>query len=166
MHTIINVASLVGLLGLAVGCAQPPLSTEPINITHDVCGPIVLAAPTATEPQLAAIDHAMTLWHARGVEQLTRGGDPAVIDFVFQRALPGIHGLYDDDASRVYINQGIVDPDMLAVLIAHELGHAFGLVHVDRHDRSSVMNPGNLEVTPTDEDQQAIEVLWGDCMAR
>jgi predicted Zn-dependent protease len=48
-------------------------------------------------------------------------------------------------------------------VIAHELGHAFGLVHVSPDTRPSVMNPGNTTVAPNDGDRAALEALWGTC---
>jgi len=47
--------------------------------------------------------------------------------------------------------------------VAHELGHAFGLVHVPQSERTSLMNPGNISTPPTVEDQAALAALWGTC---
>lgn len=79
----------------------------------------------------------------------------------FDEAAPPFHGLYDDSEGVIYINRGIIDERTLSIVIAHELGHAFGLLHVD--DRESVMNPGNLDTPPNAADQAAIEALWGAC---
>ena len=48
-------------------------------------------------------------------------------------------------------------------VIAHELGHAFGLFHVPASERISLMNPGNLTTPPTTADQAALAALWGSC---
>ena len=53
----------------------------------------------------------------------------------------------------------------LAVTIAHEIGHAFGLVHVPADQRTSVMNPNNLVVEPTAEDVDTLATRWGGCLA-
>jgi len=66
-------------------------------------------------------------------------------------------------ADRVLINRDLADPAMVAIVVAHELGHVFGLVHVSPAARLSLMNPGNLVTPPTDADQQTIEALWGRC---
>jgi hypothetical protein len=63
----------------------------------------------------------------------------------------------------VYVNLALTDRHERAVTIAHEVGHAFGLIHVDRAVRSSVMNQGNLEVEPSPADHHELTALWGDC---
>jgi hypothetical protein len=49
----------------------------------------------------------------------------------------------------------------LADVIAHEIGHAFGLVHVT--GRASVMNAGNIDVAPNAGDAADLSALWGAC---
>ena len=80
---------------------------------------------------------------------------------VFATAAPAIFGFYDGNGD-ISINQEL-DADKAAVTIAHELGHAFGLVHVPASVRPSVMNPGNLSVTPTAGDRDALAAIWGTC---
>jgi predicted Zn-dependent protease len=63
----------------------------------------------------------------------------------------------------VLINRDLVDRTALAIVIAHELGHVFGLVHVAATTRLSLMNPGNVVTPPTDADQRALEAMWGAC---
>ena len=87
----------------------------------------------------------------------------ATIDIEFADAAAAFHGVYDPATDRVLINRDLTDPTTLAIVVAHELGHAFGLVHVSPAARLSLMNPGNLATTPTDADQQAVEALWGRC---
>ncbi len=54
----------------------------------------------------------------------------------------------------------------LAVTIAHEIGHAFGLVHVPAGQRTSVMNPNNLVIEPTAEDVDTLAMRWGVALLR
>ena len=53
----------------------------------------------------------------------------------------------------------------LVLTTAHELGHAFGLTHVDPGVRRSVMNPNNITVSPTSEDVAKLHALWRPCGA-
>jgi hypothetical protein len=90
------------------------------------------------------------MWTAVGVTTLVRAPDPE-ITVAFDAAAPAEFGLYLDGIA--YINEAL-DPDQTAIVIAHELGHAFGLVHTSA--RPSVMNPGNLSIAPTADDRAAI----------
>jgi hypothetical protein len=144
------------------GCGQDG-GTTTIATTFDPCDPPSLAVDaTATPAQRDAIARAFALWELRDVPTLD--ASPATsLPIRFQGAAPEDHGLYDDRAAIIYVNDQIVDRTVLAIVIAHELGHAFGLVHVSQDVRSSVMNPGNLTVEPTTEDRHALESLWGTC---
>lgn len=131
--------------------------------TFDVCRPLVLDVEGATAEQRASVSDAIGLWQALGVSGLTVEpiADAPRIAVVFQDAAAPFHGYYDDERAIVYVNATIEDPFARAITIAHELGHAFGLWHIDH--RTSVMNTGNLTVAPTDEDRRDIEALWGQC---
>ena len=129
---------------------------------HDPCAPLALVATAPTTAQQLALGDAQTLWRDHGAPSLGLRAD-ATLEVRFRDAAPAFHGLYDDEQGLIYINRDIVDEPTLAIVIAHELGHAFGLVHVS--DRASVMNAGNLSVTPTDADRDALATLWGSCEA-
>jgi len=103
---------------------------------------------------------AQALWRDRGAPSVGLRADTTV-NVVFEEAASAFHGLYDDSAGVIYINTEITDPKVLPIVIAHELGHAFGLPHVT--GRASVMNPGNLTIAPNESDQAALEALWGNC---
>jgi hypothetical protein len=134
---------------------------------HDVCAPISLSVHQPSDVQTAGIDGALLLWRAHGVEKISvldgAAAGAASIELRFEAAAPPFHGLYDDEASIVYVNSGIEALAPLSIVIAHELGHAFGLPHVETAERDSLMNPGNLITPPNDADQAAIEALWGRC---
>jgi hypothetical protein len=135
---------------------------------HDVCAPISLAVQAPNDTQRAGIDGALGLWRSHGigtVRVIAEGGAPGadMIELRFEPAALPFHGLYDDETSVVYVNSKIDDPGPLAIVIAPELGHAFGLPHVAFAERHSLMNPGNLVTPPTEADRAEIEALWGPC---
>ena len=123
-------------LAFAIGCAG---GDSTIDRTFDPCAFSIADAP--------GVEDALALW---GVT--ASGADR--IELVFEDAAPAFHGFYDDEAGVIYINQRITDPRARAIVIAHELGHAFGLPHIE--DVRSVMNRGNLTIEPTVDDRAAI----------
>lgn len=131
-----------------------------IDVTHDVCAPITISSPSATGAQLTGIENAFALWRRHGVDTLELGGH-GMIEVRFEPAAGVFFGLYDDENSVIYINQSITDPTSLSIVIAHELGHAFGLEHVS--GTPSLMNPGNIEIQPTAADDARVQELWGSC---
>ena len=155
-------------LALIGGCAGGSQDTT-LEIVNDVCEPTTIIAPAdATDEQLASIDGAIAMWTHLGFEHIARGdgtslGDGQQIPIVFDDAAAFFHGLYDDENGVVYINRTLSDDSQRAITVAHELGHAFGLWHVDRSARSSVMNPNNLAVEPNDGDAAELVALWGPC---
>lgn len=132
-----------------------------IDVTYDVCTPITIFSPAATASQMKGIEDAFSLWRSHGVNTLERGSEGSMIEVRFEAAAGAFFGLYDDENSVIYINSAITDPEKLKIVIAHELGHSFGLVHVS--GRPSLMNPGNTGVLPTAEDEAAVHELWGPC---
>ena len=135
-------------------------SQSEIARTYDPCAPITLDTAGATAEQASGVAGGVALWRAAGVTGFDASAGEA-IGVRFQTAAPAFHGFYDDTAGVVYVNTDVSDPGELAIVVAHELGHAFGLVHVQ--DRTSLMNPGNLTTPPTDGDRAALATLWGAC---
>lgn len=165
MRTIAVVTVLLGSLSalLASACTDAGADAS-INITHDVCAPLVLVPTGASAVQRDGIDAALVLWRARGMSPLVVdepvAGAPS-LEIRFEAAAGAFHGVYDDETGVVYVNSALTSPTALAIVIAHELGHAFGLPHVT--GRASLMNPGNLVLPPTLEDEAALVALWGAC---
>jgi hypothetical protein len=145
-------------------CGDPQASES--ALAHDACARMAVTTSTATPAEQAGIDGALVLWRDRGVSAFDAappGELAAAIDIQFADAPAAFHGVYDPAANRVLINRDLTDPAPIAIVIAHELGHAFGLVHISPAARLSLMNPGNLMTPPTGADQRAVEALWGHC---
>ena len=128
----------------------------------DACAPLAVAAPEATAEQLASIDDAIAMWNGDGVAGLSRA-DTGAITIEFRDAADAFHGFYDAPNATVYINVRLTDSGERAIVVAHELGHAYALVHISPEDHPSVMNPGNLTVVPNASDTAALQALWGPC---
>jgi Zn-dependent peptidase ImmA (M78 family) len=145
-------------------------------VTFDACAALpVLTDPGLDQARAAAIAAGIAMWNDRAGTHLTiasasasasAGADPAAsgLPIHFQDAAPPFHGLYDAPGGQVFINTDL-SGDALAVTICHEIGHAFGLVHIPADQRSSVMNPNNLVVEPTPEDVDTLAMRWGVCLA-
>lgn len=145
-------------------CAADPADDEALEIVFDVCQPIELvAADDASVDERRGIEVGAAMWTSMGHYQLTGGDDAQRIDVVFQDAAAAFHGFYDDERGMVFVNRGLTDEHQRAVTVAHELGHAFGLLHVESASRPSVMNPANLFIEPNADDAAALAALWGDC---
>jgi hypothetical protein len=149
---------------MMVAACSEPSATAPFARVFDACAPLALSAPAAGAGEHASVGEAAALWHDVGVtgpEQAAGEG----VTLSFGHAAPGVYGFYDDVGATILVSDALADPAR-AVVIAHELGHAFGLVHVPVTERISVMNAGNLATVPTEDDRAAVAALWGDCAAR
>lgn len=157
-------ATVVFLLLVGGGCSADT-DDRFLDITYDPCDARVLTDDDATDEELQNLAAAFDLWNRSGGFRLQRSerdraqAQPLVVHF---RRLGPFHGYYDDEVGQIYVHRGLRDrPE--AVTIAHELGHAFGLWHVDPSVRRSVMNPGNTTVAPTERDVDSVRALWGNC---
>lgn len=144
-----------------------------IDIVFDPCQPVTIggdsAGSGASDAHRAAIAAATVLWNDVAGTRLDPApeGDAALPDIPmeFVEAPPGQYGLYDDERGVIRVNDGLESRE-LTITIAHELGHAMGLVHVDVTERRSVMNPANTETPPGTGDRDALTAIWGACTAR
>jgi hypothetical protein len=152
---------------LVMGCQTGPGDTF-MDIVFDPCEPVRLEpSADATSAEVASVDSAVALWNQVGFVAATRedvAGAPE-LPIRFEKSFPALHGVYEDEIGEVIINRLITDPHTRSVTIAHELGHSFGLWHVDPDVRRSVMNPGNADVEPTAEDIAKLTDEWGGCVA-
>jgi len=166
-------AFVISLSCALLGCSEDLTVTTGAAVQFDACQPLALAADDgATAEQLQAIQDAVDLWNRTGATRLTvpgaagaaSGADTQTpsLPIHFQRAAAPFHGLYDDRKVQIFINQDLVNHPQV-VTIAHEVGHALGLVHVPTSERASLMNSGNLKVDPTAGDVAALAALWGGC---
>lgn len=151
----------------AAGCTGGS-AAEPLEIVFDPCEPIALeiAAGALPEERTSAAD-AAAMWNEGASAHLTLEAGPAApaarLPIRFEEAAPIFYGVYEDEIGEIIINRSLADRRERAVTIAHEIGHAFGLLHVDESERRSLMNPGNLETGLTAEDLARLEALWGRC---
>jgi hypothetical protein len=148
---------------LATGCAAPD---ESIDRVFDPCA-LSLVAPQATAEEHRSIVDALTLWNFAAGTLLGLDEDGTVetlgLEVRFDDAPLAFHGLYDDERGIVFINRQLSDEPARTITVAHELGHSFGLGHVENGERPSLMNPANVSVEPTADDVAALRQLWGSC---
>jgi Zn-dependent peptidase ImmA (M78 family) len=135
-----------------------------MDITFDPCALSVAPASNASEEQVASIESAIRMWNTAGNFGLTMdvSTELAQVPIEFEKAAAAFHGYYDDEAGIVIVNRSLAAHE-LAVTVAHELGHAFGLWHVASSTRTSIMNPGNDQTEPTARDVSEVQAIWGAC---
>lgn len=162
-----------GLAFLAMSCGEPALPDSDALLLLDACRPTtVVAAPDTTAAERDGIRAALGLWRAAlGPPLLLH--DPAVgepttesaqtLSVGFERAAPLFYGVFRPERGDILINRALSDPGARAITIAHELGHAFGLAHIQ--DRPSLMNAGNLVIPPGDHEVRLIHEQRGPCEA-
>jgi len=166
-------------LGGAAGCAPDSSSAVDGAVRFDPCAELILVPdPGVSASAAAGIGAGIGLWnqaaHARvvmgaGAEDVGSGatsapGGRVAVPIHFQAAGAPFHGLYDPAGAQIFINTDLDGHDRI-VAVAHEVGHAFGLIHVPLDERRSVMNSGNLDEEPNAADVAALAEIWGACPA-
>lgn len=165
--SLARVVAIVVAVVSAPGCGQAPSASGPA-VTFDPCTPVTLVPDaTATDAELQGVAAGAALWNASAASDLlsgspATGGAGPTLPIHFQVAGAPFHGLYDAPSGQIYINDDLAG-DALAITIAHEVGHSFGLVHIPSNERASLMNPANLTVEPTAADVATLAGLWGRC---
>ena len=149
------------VLSLLAACGAPALDGE--GIVYDPCGTVVLAPqPDTSAAERASMQQAIALWRDVGLTTLTldESANAARVPVRFAVGPSAFHGVYEPSLGLVTVNRVLADRER-DVTVAHEVGHALGLPHVDPAERVSLMNPGNLTVVPTADDAAALDALWG-----
>ncbi len=149
---------------VAIACAPQDNTIETV---FDPCAPLVIDADGLSEPQRQSVFDGIAMWNQTASAALeVKDGDVdgrPQIPVRYEKAAAAFHGFYNDVEGVVYVNKEIDSAHARAVTVAHELGHAFGLVHIDIAHDSSVMNDGNLKTEPNRFDVDSLAALWGTC---
>ena len=155
---------------LAAGCVSDSAHDGGNTIAFNPCQALVVSPVAAlTAVQTAGVNSGLALWNQSAHSRLSLGQvggeagiDESVVPLRFQRAAALSHGVYGPGTRAIFINDDLADHE-LAITLAHEVGHAFGLIHVPAGDRPSLMNAGNLDIEPTAKDVDALAALWPRC---
>jgi hypothetical protein len=148
------------------GCGQPDNATTVDGLTFDPCKPLVVVPDASTtDAERQGIAGALAMWNSIAGSQLSTADvaptdGTASVPLIFQAAGAPFHGLYDPKAVQIYLNSDL-SGSTEQITLAHEIGHAFGMVHIS--GRPSVMNAGNLTVVPNTGDVTTLAGLWGSC---
>lgn len=154
------------LLVVAVASVPSCSSNDDIATVYDPCSPLAIdVAQDITAAERQGIDGAIAAWaHVLPTRIAIGGAGTAnVLPIRFEPGDTFYRAIYWDSFGLISIGRDRLAPEDYALAIAHEMGHAFGLLHVAKADRASVMNVGNLEVVPNDEDAAAVRALWATC---
>jgi hypothetical protein len=128
-----------------------------LDVVHNPCQTLqIIPASDSTNDERAGI-----VWNSVAKMKLTLAPAPNSLPIRFENAAPSFRGIYLDEIGEVVINRQVTNMHPRVVTIVHEMGHAFGLWHVE--DRISLMNSGNYSIEPTVEDVAAVSALWGRC---
>ncbi len=166
---VVPLALLVVLCAVLVGagCGSAAQDNAPIATVFNPCSPLVIdTRPGLDEAESASVDQALKMWNDAAPLALTRQPVDAAphIPVSFVKTAPFVRGYYDDAKGTVLVNRALT-AHAKAIILAHELGHAFGLHHVSRDTRHSVMNPGTPDIAPTARDAEVLMEHWPTCGA-
>lgn len=157
----------IALLLLALfgsGCTE---RIEAFERVYDPCASLVLVpSGDMSEGERASVADAVQMWGAVADVGLTTDDSlPEARRLEVEMVQTAAYlGFFDDAAGNIRLARRVDDRHARAVVLAHELGHAFNLFHVPASKRRSVMNEGNWEVEPTAGDAEALARKWGGCV--
>lgn len=154
--------SSIACVPLLAACA------DSIERTYDPCSPLTLSVDAEiSEAELGGVEDAIAAWADVVPVRFTIGSGAQAADVLPIRFEPGdtfYRAIYWDGLGQIAISRDRLAPEDYGIALAHEMGHAFGLHHIELADRVSVMNVGNLEHSPTAADAALIEARWDACL--
>jgi hypothetical protein len=180
--TVAKLLILSAATSALIACVEPTEGGP--SVVFDVCRPTVLQVPAdATAEERLGVAGAIALWNQVSGPQLTLSDRPAVdppasepapslappldeqdrqrLRIGFRAAAPLFFGLYRAEVGDILIYRSIQSLRAREIIIAHEIGHAFGLPHIIDHQ--SLMNPGNTKVPPATQESALIQEQRGPC---
>jgi len=173
LSTLRRTAVLVlSISSFATACTSGG-DNDTAETVFDPCSPLQIAlSSSVTDAERAGVDAAIAAWNARLPTQIAASADEAlyrqtpraddVLPIEFATKF-GLRAAYFDKTGVIIVSSELLAPEEFGVAIAHEMGHAFGLPHVDPSVRPSVMNVGNTTLAPTVEDATEVATLWPSC---
>lgn len=151
------------VLCLVAACA----ADDSIDRTFDPCSPLTIVPAPGTEArEIQSIEAAALAWSRVIPARIEIGAgspDAVTLGVTFEPGDTFYRAMYWAGVGKISISRDGLAPEDYALALAHEMGHAFGLLHVSTELRGSVMNTGNVEIEPTDADGLAVRDLWESC---
>jgi hypothetical protein len=153
-------SAILALLAAACGGS----ADHTIDLVFDPCEPLSIGTDSTALADRESIEEATQLWNELAGTQLSIAeSGPGAVAVNFEEAAPAHLGLYDDERGIIFVNRSLEGGRALTITIAHEVGHAMGLTHVEGSERRSVMVPGNTDTPPGESDREALVAIWGEC---
>lgn len=166
-----RLAIVAGLRSIPVAVAVVFLGAcaadQTVDTAFDPCSQLRITVSSDADPADAkVVDAAMQMWSHVLAVQYELVDDDGTADVLRVHFLAGdsfFRAIYWDNIGKVEVSRDRLAPENYPIALAHELGHSFGLLHVDAKARPSVMNVGNLTVEPTSEDAAQVRARWAAC---
>jgi hypothetical protein len=151
------------ILLLASACSA---GDSPVH-SYDPCSALaIVPAPDTAPAELSSIEAAVLAWNQVLPTRIAVGApseDEPTLALRFESGDTFFRAVFWDERAEIWVSRDRLAAADYALAIAHELGHAFGLPHVSPDERASVMNVGNLEIAPTEDDAATVSERWDSC---